>query len=150
VIEPIDIQHVEDNPNDAELTMRALRPINLANRLHWVKDGAEALDFLFATGAYADRTVGTMKLVLLDIKLPKVDGIEVLARIRADERTRLTPVVMLTSSAEERDLVESYKLGVNSYLIKPVDFGRFVETVSQAGLYWMVTNYTLSQKRSAP
>lgn len=146
--EPIDILHVEDNANDAELTMRALRSIHLANRLHWVKDGAEALDFLFATGVYAERTVGTMKLVLLDIKLPKVDGIEVLARIRGDERTRLTPVVMLTSSAEERDLVESYKLGVNSYLIKPVDFARFVETVSQAGLYWMGTNYTLSHKHS--
>ncbi len=148
--DPTDILYVEDNANDAELTLRALRRINLANRLHWVKDGAEALDYLFGTRAYADAPINPLKLVLLDIKLPKVDGIEVLARIRADERTRLTPVVMLTSSAEERDVIDSYKLGVNSYLTKPVDFARFVETVSQAGLYWIGINRNVSPKSTVP
>lgn len=139
--EQVEILLVEDNANDAELTRRALQKIKIANRLHWVKDGEEALQFLFGTGPYAGRNLATRpKLVLLDIKLPKVDGIEILRRIKGDEHLRTVPVVMLTSSAEDRDLIESYQLGVNSYIVKPVDFANFVETVSQAGLYWMVTN----------
>lgn len=138
----VEILLVEDNATDAELTLRALRKKNLANKLVWVKDGAQALDFLFREGEYASRPDGNPKLILLDIKLPKVDGIEVLSRIKSDERTRTVPVVMVTSSAEERDIVDSYKLGVNSYLVKPVDFGQFIDVISQAGLYWVVINKT--------
>ena len=138
--ENVDILLVEDNPNDAELAMRALRKGKLANHITWVKDGAEALEFVFRTGAYAGRPDQNPKLILLDLKLPKVDGIEVLKRIKADERTRVIPVVMVTSSAEGRDIVESYKLGVNSYLVKPVDFDQFSETVAKAGFYWMLVN----------
>jgi two-component system, response regulator len=133
---------VEDDNTDAELTLRALQKNNLANKVVWVKDGAEALDFLFQTGVYAERRSEMPKLVLLDLKLPKVDGIEVLKRIKSDAKTRTIPVVMVTSSAEERDLVESYHLGVNSYLVKPVDFKQFIDVVSQAGLYWAVLNKT--------
>jgi two-component system, response regulator len=137
----VDILLVEDNGNDAELTMRSLKKISLANRLHWVKDGAEALDFLFCTGAHAGRDPNALpRLVLLDIKLPKIDGVEVLRRLKTDARTRSIPVVILTSSAEERDVIESYKLGVNSYIVKPVDFSRFVQVVADVGLYWMITN----------
>ena len=138
--ENVDILLVEDNPTDAELTLRALRKGNLANHVIWVKDGAEALEFIFRTGAYAARPVQNPKLILLDLKLPKVDGIEVLRRIKADEHTRIIPVVMVTSSAEGRDVAESYKLGVNSYVIKPVEFEQFSETVARAGLYWMLVN----------
>ena len=138
----VEILLVEDNKSDAELTMRALKKNNLANHLVWVKDGAEALDFVFCTGNHAGRDSSLPKLILLDLKLPKVDGIEVLGRLKADARTKLIPVVMVTSSAEERDIVESYKLGVNSYLVKPVDFKQFIEVVSQAGLYWAVLNKT--------
>lgn len=138
----VEILLVEDNPTDAELTIRALKKHHLANKLVWVKDGAEALEFIFCVGSYAGRTEGNPKLILLDIKLPKVDGVEVLRRIKSDERTRTVPVVMLTSSQEERDIVESYKLGVNSYLVKPVEFDQFIDTVSQAGLYWAVMNKT--------
>jgi CheY-like chemotaxis protein len=138
----VEILLVEDNATDAELTIRALRKHNLANKLVWVKDGAQALDFVFREGEYASRPNGNPRLILLDIKLPKVDGIEVLSRIKSDERTRTVPVVMVTSSAEERDIVESYKLGVNSYLVKPVDFGQFIDVISQAGLYWAVINKT--------
>jgi len=121
----VEILLVEDNPNDEELTLRALRKNNLANRVHVVRDGAEALEFIFATGAYTDRRVENgPKVILLDLKLPKVDGLEVLRRVKSDERTRATPVVVLTSSREERDVVERYKLGVNSYLVKPVDFDK--------------------------
>jgi len=140
--ENVDILLVEDNPNDAELAMRALRKGKLANHITWVKDGAEALEFIFRSGAYADRPDQNPKLILLDLKLPKVDGIEVLKRIKADERTRVIPVVMVTSSAEGRDIVESYKLGVNSYVVKPVDFDQFSETVAKAGFYWMLMNKT--------
>ena len=140
--ENVDILLVEDNPNDAELAMRALRKGNLANHITWVKDGAEALEFIFRTGAYAGRPDQNPKLILLDLKLPKVDGIEVLKRIKADERTRVIPVVMVTSSAEGRDVVESYKLGVNSYVVKPVEFDHFSETVAKAGFYWMLMNKT--------
>jgi CheY-like chemotaxis protein len=139
-VRSVEIVLVEDNPADVELTLRALRRHNLANRVVCLHDGAAALDFLFRRGEYAERPAEEPRLVLLDLKLPKVDGIEVLRRIKADERTRSIPVVVLTSSAEERDVVESYRLGVNSYIVKPVEFERFGETVAQAGLYWMVVN----------
>ena len=138
--EKVDILLVEDNPTDAELTLRALRKGNLVNQITWLKDGAEALEFIFCTGAYAGRPADNPRLILLDLKLPKVDGIEVLRLIKADAHTRTIPVVMVTSSAEGRDIVESYKLGVNSYIVKPVEFEKFTETVSRAGLYWMLMN----------
>jgi CheY-like chemotaxis protein len=138
--ETVEILLVEDNPTDAELTLRALRKGNLANHITWVKDGEEALDFIFRTGNYAERPDENPKLILLDIKLPKVDGIEVLKRIKSDDRTRIIPVVMVTSSAEGRDIAESYKLGVNSYVVKPVDFEQFSDTLSKAGFYWMLMN----------
>ena len=136
-LEDIEILLVEDNPNDVELTLRAFKKQNIAERVFVVKDGAEAIDFLFAHGNYQARKVENRpKVVLLDLKLPKVDGIEVLRRIKADPRTKEIPVVMLTSSQEERDVVESYKLGVNSYIVKPVDFTNFVHAVSELGVYW--------------
>ena len=138
--ENVEILLVEDNSTDAELTMRALKKINLANNLVWVKDGVEALDFIFCRGPYERRVNGQPKLILLDLKLPRIDGIEVLRTIKANEKTRTVPVVMLTSSHEERDIVESYQLGVNSYIVKPVDFGKFLEMVSQVGLYWSIVN----------
>ena len=137
----IEILLVEDNPNDVELTLHALKKNNLANNIHVVRDGAEALDYLFGSGAYAGRDTNmTPKVILLDLKLPKVDGMEVLQRIKSDESTRSIPVVMLTSSREERDIVESYQLGVNSYIAKPVDFEQFTEAVRQLGLYWLLLN----------
>ena len=137
----VEILLVEDNPNDVELTLRALKKNNLANRVHVVKDGSEALDYVFATGAYADREIGNgPKVVLLDLKLPKVDGMEVLKRIKGDERTKKIPVVVLTSSQEEQDVVKSYKLGANSYIVKPVDFERFTKSVQELGLYWLLLN----------
>lgn len=139
--EKIDILLVEDNPYDAELSMRALQRKKLANNVEWVQDGADALDFLFCTGAYASRPKGELpRLILLDIKLPKVSGIEVLRRIKADSGTRSIPVVMLTSSAEVQDLSECYQLGVNSYVVKPVEFEKFQEEVEKAGFYWMLVN----------
>jgi two-component system, response regulator len=132
---------VEDNPSDAELTLRALKKHNLANKVRHVKDGAEALEFLFATGSDEGHAVGSVpKVILLDLKLPKVNGMEVLRRLKGDERTRDIPVVILTSSREEQDLIEGYRLGVNSYIQKPVQFDRFIEAVAQLGLYWMVLN----------
>ena len=137
----IEILLAEDNPNDVELTLHALRKHHLANRIQVVRDGAEALEFLFATGAYAGRNIKDIpKVVLLDLKLPKVDGLEVLRRVKGDPRTRMIPIVILTSSREERDLVEGYKLGANSYIVKPVDFEQFTEAVRQLGLYWMLLN----------
>ncbi|MCX9011436.1 MAG: response regulator [Candidatus Methanoperedens sp.] len=140
-ISDVEILLVEDNPNDAELTLRALKKNNLANKIHLVKDGAEALDYIFAAGAYAGRNVGNKpKVIFLDLKLPKVDGLEVLQKIKTDDRTRTIPIVVLTSSHEERDLVESYKFGVNSYIVKPVDFDKFIQAVAQLGMYWMLLN----------
>jgi len=137
----VEILLVEDSPEDAELTIRALRRNKIANEIHVAEDGAEALDFLFCRGAFADRTLAHLpKLVLLDLKLPKINGMGVLRAIRADERTKLIPVVVLTSSKEERDLIESYNLGVNAYAQKPVDFEQFSETVRQIGMFWMLIN----------
>ena len=132
---------VEDNPDDELLTLRALRKNNLGNRVVVVRDGAEALEFLFATGRHEGRDpAAPPQVVLLDLKLPKLDGLEVLKRVRADERTRYVPVVVLTSSNEERDIVESYQLGANSYVRKPVDFNEFVRAARQLGLYWLLVN----------
>jgi two-component system, response regulator len=144
--EEVEILLVEDNPDDADLALRALKKVNLANRIEHVADGAQALDFLFCTGAYAHRhSDNRPKVILLDLKLPKVDGLEVLQRIKADPKTRTIPVVVLTSSHEERDLVESYQLGVNSYIVKPVDFEQFTEAVRQLGLYWLLLNQALGR-----
>jgi len=132
---------VEDNPDDEELTLHALRKNKIGNRVVVVHDGVEALDFLFCTNTYAERDPYDMpQIILLDIKLPKLDGLQVLRRIRADERTRLLPVVILTSSNEEQDLLESYKSGANSYIRKPVDFTQFAEAIRELGLYWLVLN----------
>lgn len=139
--EDVEILLVEDNPTDAELATMALKEANLANKLVWVKDGAEALDFLFATGAYANRAIESgPKVVLLDLRLPKVDGLEVLRRLKADARTRRVPVVVVTSSKEDRDVVASYDLGVNSYISKPIEFDEFAKVISSLGLYWLVIN----------
>jgi two-component system response regulator len=132
---------VEDNPNDIKLTLHAFKLHNLANDIHVVRDGAEALEFIFGTDRYAGRSLATgPKLILLDLKLPLVDGIEVLRQIKSDEQTRMIPVVVMTSSNEERDMVESYQLGVNSYIRKPVDFNRFTDAVRQLGYYWLLLN----------
>jgi CheY-like chemotaxis protein len=131
---------VEDNPMDEELTLRALKKNNLANPVVVAHDGQEALDYLFAQGTRAGETPLTPRVILLDLKLPKVDGLEVLQAIRADDRTKLLPVVVLTSSQEEQDLVRSYSLGANSYVRKPVDFTEFVDAIRQLGLYWLVLN----------
>ncbi|HHT9135384.1 MAG TPA: response regulator [Candidatus Avalokitesvara rifleensis] len=132
---------VEDNPDDVELTLRALKKGNILNRVEVVQDGAEALDYLFCTGTYKGHdTKDKPVVILLDLKLPRVDGLEVLRRIRADQRTKLLPVVILTSSKEEQDLINSYKLGANSYIRKPVDFNQFVEAVKTLGMYWLMLN----------
>ncbi len=137
----VEILLVEDNPTDAELTLRALKKNNLANRVQVVTDGAEALDFIFANGVYKGRDINHKhRVILLDLKLPKVDGLEVLRKIKSDERTKNIPVVVLTSSREEKDRVESYKLGVNSYIAKPVDFNQFAKAVQELGLYWLLLN----------
>jgi two-component system, response regulator len=137
----VDILLVEDNPYDAEMTIRALRKKNLTNSLIHLKNGAEAIDFLFGTGDYEGRKISkNPKVILLDLKMPKLDGIQVLSAIRKDERTRETPVVVLTSSREDPDIRECYRLGVNSYIVKPVDFDKFIEAVSSIGLYWLLLN----------
>ena len=137
---PIEVLLVEDSATDAELCIRALKKHNLGNKLVWAKDGAEALDLLFATGEHAMHGPVRPKVVLLDLRLPKVDGLEVLHRVKANDRTRMLPVVILTSSKEERDIVEAYGLGVNSFISKPVEFGAFAETVAKLGFYWLVVN----------
>ncbi|OGS23628.1 MAG: two-component system response regulator [Elusimicrobia bacterium RIFOXYB2_FULL_48_7] len=136
----IEILLVEDNPSDAELAIRSLKKQNLANNLVWLKDGAEALDFLFSQGKYAGQLNNKPKIILLDLRLPKVDGMEVLKKIKSDEKTKTIPVIVLTSSKQDRDIVESYKLGVNSYVSKPVEFEEFAKMVSQLGLYWLLVN----------
>jgi two-component system response regulator len=136
----INILLVEDNPDDVELTLHALKKNKIANPVKIVRDGQEALDYLFHKGEYESAVYDLPNVILLDLKLPKVDGIEVLKRIKSDRRTKLIPVVILTSSKEESDLLRSYDLGVNSYIRKPVDFDQFVETVRQIGFYWMLIN----------
>lgn len=136
----VDILLVEDNPTDAELTLHALKKHNLTNSVEWVKDGAAALDFLFMRGDFVGRESSAPRVVLLDLRLPKVDGLEVLKQIRENEKTRLIPVVVMTSSKEERDVLSSYQLGANSYVSKPVAFEEFAKTVAEMGLYWMLVN----------
>ena len=148
LVGPVEILLVEDNPFDAELTMRALKSHHLTNSIYWVTDGQEAIDFLFCQGRFANRPPHpVLKLVLLDIKLPKLDGTEVLKILKSHEETRFIPVVILTSSTEEADLLESYNLGVNSYIVKPVDFEQFADTVAQIGMYWVLANQTPAQAR---
>jgi len=148
---PVDILLVEDNPHDVELTLHALREHRLANRIEVARDGVEALDFLFGTGAYAGRRVENgPRVVLLDLKLPRVDGLEVLRQIKADPRTQIIPVVVLTSSREERDVIASYRLGVNSYIVKPVDFEQFTRAMRDIGFYWVLLNEPPGRLRSSP
>ena len=136
----VEILLVEDSDADAEMTVRTLRRRGIANRIERVHDGVEALDYLRVQGAHAERRSGMPRLVLLDLKMPRMDGLQVLREMKADARLRKVPVVMMTSSREEGDLMESYELGVNSYVVKPVDFGEFAETVAQVGMYWMIAN----------
>ncbi len=141
MINQVEVLLVEDNMHDAEMTIRSLKKVNLANNLVHVRDGEEALDFIFAQGKFAGRgTINGPKVVLLDIKMPKVDGIEVLRQLKSNDATKTIPVVIMTSSKEEQDIISSYKLGVNSYVVKPVDFEGFAKAVSQLGLYWLLTN----------
>lgn len=138
---PVELMLVEDNPQDLELALLALREACPLARIHVARDGAEALEFIFCEGAYATRQItDTPKVILLDLKLPKIDGLDVLKRIKGDARTKLIPVVVLTSSREQRDVVESYQLGVNSYIVKPVNFERFTEAVRNLGIYWQLFN----------
>lgn len=144
----IDILLVEDTPSDVALTMHTFKKYHLANSIHVVRDGAEALDFIFCNGAYASRDINSgPKAILLDLKLPLISGLEVLRQIRSDPRTQFIPVVVLTSSREDRDIIESYELGVNSYIVKPVDFEQFTEAVRTLGMYWLLLN---QQPVSAP
>ena len=139
--QPISIVLVEDNPTDAELTIRALRRGRIGNNIQLLEDGAEALDFLFCRGEYAHRSITNQpKVILLDLKLPRVSGLEVLRQLKSDPRTQMIPVVVLTSSAEDQDMIESYQLGVNSYIVKPVDFEQFNQAVQQLGFYWILFN----------
>jgi len=142
----VDILLVEDNKTDAELAIRALKKNKIANSLMRLKDGEEALNYIFCKGIYKNRSISDMpKLILLDIKMPKVDGIEVLRKIKSDERTKVIPVVLLTSSKEEKDIFKSYHLGVNSYIVKPVEFEGFVKAVADLGLYWLLLNQPPNQ-----
>jgi len=142
----VEILLVEDNPSDEELTLRALKKYKLSNNIFVVRDGAEALDYIFGTEQYPDRDSNNhLKVILLDLKLPKVDGLEVLRRIKADPKTKHIPVVILTSSSEESDVVESYKLGANSYIVKPVDFKQFTESIREIGMYWLLLNKAPAQ-----
>jgi len=139
----VDILLVEDSVADAEMTLRTLKRQGVVNVVEWVRDGVEAIDYLFRENQFAARESGMPKLVLLDLKMPRMDGLQVLARMRSDERTRAVPVVMMTSSREEGDVLASYELGVNSYVVKPVDFSEFAERVVQVGLYWMMANESI-------
>lgn len=146
-LEAVEILLVEDNPRDAELTVRALKKRHLASKLHHVEDGVEALDFLFARGKYAGRKMeDAPKVILLDLKLPRINGLEVLSAIKADERTSFIPVVIVTSSAEDPDVNKAYQLGANSYVIKPVQFDAFIEAMTKIGVYWLMVNHPLEQK----
>ncbi|HMH20791.1 MAG TPA: response regulator [Puia sp.] len=141
MLNQIEVLLVEDNIHDAEMTIRALKKVNLANKLIHVKDGEEALDFIFAEGKFAGREASSLpKVILLDIKMPKVDGIEVLRQLKSREASKTIPIVIMTSSKEEQDIISSYELGVNSYVVKPVDFEGFAKAVSELGLYWLLTN----------
>lgn len=143
----VEILLVEDNAHDAEMTIRSLKKVNLANRLVHVKDGEEALDFIFTKGKFSDRNpANSPKVILLDIKMPKVDGIEVLRQIKTNEKIKLIPVVIMTSSKEEQDIIASYRLGVNSYVVKPVDFEGFARAVSELGLYWLLMNQVSAEE----
>ncbi|MBN8865592.1 MAG: response regulator [Sphingobacteriales bacterium] len=145
----VEILLVEDNAADAEMTIRALRKAHLSNKLIHLKDGVEVLDFLFGNGAYSTRDVNQHpRVILLDIKMPKMDGIEVLRNIRANESTRTIPVVIMTSSNEDKDILASYQLGVNSYVVKPVEFDEFVKAVGNLGLYWLLTNRAVSSPKA--
>ena len=136
----VEILYAEDNPADAELTLRTLKDRKIANNIVWVQDGAAALDFIRMQGKYQGRMGGMPKMILLDLKMPKVDGIDVLKALKSEASTQAIPVVIMTSSHEETDLVKTYKLGVNSYIVKPVDFDKFAQVVSEVGLYWLVSN----------
>lgn len=140
VYQNVEILLVEDSAADAEMTLRTLKKASIANSVEWVRDGVEALEYLFCEGQYEGRSNGRPRMVLLDLKMPRMDGMQVLERMKADARTSSIPVVMMTSSREEGDLLRSYELGVNSYIVKPVDFGEFAETVSQVGMYWLIAN----------
>ncbi|WP_061245053.1 response regulator [Leptospira noguchii] len=144
--ELIEILYAEDNPQDSELTLRSLKKHNLTDQVKHVRDGEEALEYLYATGRYADRDKTRVpSLILLDLKMPKVDGIEVLKRVRNEENTKMLPVVILTSSAEEKDIIESYKLGVNSYVVKPFEFDKFGEVAGEIGFYWVLINQSVGR-----
>jgi CheY-like chemotaxis protein len=147
--EVVDILLVEDNPSDGDLTLRTLKSHKFANTVQWVKDGAEALDFLFRRGDFATRPDTQPRVVLLDLRLPKVDSLEVLKAMRADVRTRLIPVVVMTSSTEDRDVIASYNLGANSFVSKPVGFADFAKTVADLGMYWMIVNKSVSADTQA-
>lgn len=137
----VEILLVEDNPNDVELTLRALKKANISNQIHVVRDGEEATEFIFCEGKFANRRIeDTPSVILLDLKLPKIDGLEILKRIKSDPRTKSIPVIVLTSSREQKDILESYNLGTNSYIVKPVNFEQFAAAVQQLGLYWLVLN----------
>ena len=145
MLHEVEILLVEDNMSDAELTIRALNKAKIANNILHLKDGAEALDYLFGKGVYAERDLTKVpRVILLDIKMPKVDGIEVLRQLKANEHTKVIPVVIMTSSAEEKDIISSYQLGVNSYVVKPVGFEDFAKAVGELGLYWMLLNKSIN------
>ncbi|MGC4036686.1 MAG: response regulator [Chitinophagaceae bacterium] len=137
----VEILFIEDNPHEAELTILSLKKHNLGNKLKHIDDGADALDFIFSKGAYADEISPEPKLIILDLKLPKIDGLEILRQLKADDKTKKIPVVVLTSSQEEKDVIESYRLGVNSYIVKPVNFESFGKAVAELGLYWVILNH---------